>query len=187
MSNKIPRTDAKLKRLSPAQQETLWNFVADLKAKGEPQNGALPFIETQFGFSSSSAALSEWLSWYGARQRTSQREQALMGMLNRERQNHPEWTDEFLFNEGQRLMSMLTLVEEDPSGWAAIQRAKLDRESAETKGKMEKAKLEQKEREIALAERRVVLLEKKISDVKDVVESKLSPEETRERLKEILK
>lgn len=132
MSEKIPRTDAKLKRLNPEQQETLWAFVADLKATGQPQNSALLFIRTQFGFSSSSGALSEWLSWYAARQRTNQREQALMGMLTNEREKHPEWTDDFIFAEGQRLMAMLTLTEEDPKGWAAIQRTARDREASIT-------------------------------------------------------
>ena len=170
MSDKIPRTDAKLKRLTAAQQEKLWAHVQELKSTGTPQNGALLFIKTQFGFSSSAGALSEWLSWYAARQRTGQREQALLGMLERERQSHPEWTEDFLFNEGQRLMTMLTLVEEDPSGWAAIQRTKLDRESAASKEKLEHARIAQKEREIELAARRVSVLERNAAAALAVIE-----------------
>jgi hypothetical protein len=67
-------------------------------------------------------------------------------------------------------MSALTLVEEDPSGWAAIQRTKLDRESAAAKARLESARIDQKNREIALAERRTKVLEDKMRRAQEIIE-----------------
>ncbi|HMJ88460.1 MAG TPA: hypothetical protein VK530_01520, partial [Candidatus Acidoferrum sp.] len=78
----------------------------------------------------SAGSFSEWLSWYSARQRAREREQKIAALLDDERNLRPELSDDELFSKGQRMMSLLTMAEEDPKGWSTVQRAARDREDS---------------------------------------------------------
>jgi hypothetical protein len=116
--------------------------------------------------------LSSFYSWVKLTRKTMEREGKIQHWLECEKLEHPELTDEELFRRGQRKFKLLAIAEEDPDSWATILRE-------ETNSK-----------KLQIEERKLVLLEKKaaqLDQVKQVVDSKLSPEEQKKRLKEILK
>jgi hypothetical protein len=124
---KAPRADAKLKRLADDVQEQLYRYV---NQPAVTQMDGIAWLEREHSVKTSAGAFSEWLSWFSARQRAREREQRVNVFLSDERQMHPELSDEELFQRGQRLMTLLTIGEEDPKSWAMVQRTKKDWEDA---------------------------------------------------------
>jgi hypothetical protein len=122
---KAPRADAKLKRLADEVQEQLHRYV---NQPGVTQMDGIAWLEREHSVKTSAGAFSEWLSWFSARQRAREREQRVNVLLSEERQIHPELSDEDLFSRGQRLMTLLTIGEEDPKNWATVQKVALDRQ-----------------------------------------------------------
>lgn len=130
--NKIPRADAKLKRLP---EEIQAHIVEMCSKPGVTQRAILDWIERECDVKSSTGALSEFLSWYAARQEAKRDEQRIAVFLDEERQLHPELTKEQLFERGQRMFSLLAMSRQDPLEWYRVQRTqamadttKLDRE-----------------------------------------------------------
>lgn len=128
-AHKLPRSDAKLKGLDEPVQEALWAKVCELKSAKRQQAEALPWLLAEHGVKSSTGALSDWLSWYAARLRSRARAQHVQGLLEQDRLKG--FSDEELFSRGQRYMTELTIAEEDPKGWAAVQRTARDREDSQ--------------------------------------------------------
>lgn len=124
---KTPRSDAKLKRLDDEIQDELFRYAT---ATGVTQEDARAWLEREHQVKCSAGSFSEWLSWYGARQRAKAREQKIAALLDDERNLRPDLTDDQLFEKGQRMMTLLTMAEEDPKGWATIQRTARDKEDS---------------------------------------------------------
>lgn len=122
---KQPRADAKLKRLDLA---VLREIVTRLTTPGVRQADVLAWLRAEHGVSSSAAALSSDLPYLQARVKSADRDQKINAWLECEKLEHPELTDEELFARGQRKFSLLTIAEEDPKGWAMIQKTQRDKE-----------------------------------------------------------
>jgi len=140
-ADKPARSDAKLKRLPDDLQEQLYKYAT---MPNVTQENTRAWLETEHGIKTSAGAFSEWMTWYAARKRTLDRQQKVLGMLQAKKAAHPEWTDDYIFSEGQSIMALLTLAEEDPKGWALIQRTARDREA----GAMDRAKFKRETLEL---------------------------------------
>lgn len=164
--NKKPRSDSPLKTLPEARQADIAEYLA-----------AHSLAETvawlkEDGIKTSIASLSEFGSWYALRRQLSRNEQTVETLLAEYVKSDPNLSPEKIQAMGQAFFSAMSLAQQDPESWVQVQKLNLQRAAME------------------LDQRRVVLLEKKaaqLDQVKQVVESKLSPEEQKKRLKEILK
>jgi len=124
------------------------------------------------GFKTSTGALSEFWSWWHLRQQFQQNQSDVDTLLENLRKQEPALSEEKLFAYGQQVFSVLAMKNEDAKDWARIQMLRLN------------------DQRTALEARRIAILEKKaeqFDQAKQVMEQQLSPEETRKRLKEILK
>lgn len=126
---KIPRPDAKLKRLP---EEVQAHIVEMCGLPNITQKHILEWILAECDVQSSPAALSEFLSWHAARQEARQDEARVDAYLDEERQLHPEWSDEQLFERGQRMFSLLAISKQDPKAWTSVQREDRERLLART-------------------------------------------------------
>lgn len=177
MSRK-PRADSYYDTLSPKQQERI---VEHARAHKLEETVAWHQADGLAGGSVSS--LSRWLSGWRLRERLRQNETIVDTVLAEAQKNDPSLTTEKLFPLGQAMFSAMAIDAQDPQVWLATQRLELERQTAEARWKIEREKLDQ-------AERKIVLLEKKAAqadEAKEVINSTLTPEEQRARLKEILK
>lgn len=120
----MPRADSKLKRLPlPIMREIV-------RRCGEPnmrQVDILAWLKAEHGVKSSDTALSEALSYLAARVRAADRDQKVDAWLECEKLEHPELSDEELFRRGQRKFSLLSIAEEDPKGWVAVQKLSVEK------------------------------------------------------------
>ena len=166
------RADAKLKNLHPEALEDLW-LMRNPGEDGEKLTleaiaAAMPAL---YGFSCSVSSLSEFYKWLrlkkrmeSAAERSSQARLALA--------NDPAMTPDMLARVGQMVFTAETI--EDGNVKAYVELVKLQLQAA--KQEMELRKLKIMEEKAALADA-----------AKEVLTTKLSPEEQNRRLREILK
>lgn len=128
MSDINPRSDAKLKRLPIA---VICELVARCQQPGCKQTDVLAWLKAEHGVSSSAPALSQAYTYLVSRARAHEREQKVQASLDCEKLEHPELTDEQLFALGQRRFTLMTIAEEDPKGWALIQKTAREKESGQ--------------------------------------------------------
>ena len=164
MSTKNPdqaRSDSKLLRLPISVMREILRQSAE---PGMRYVDILDWLKKEHGVSSSPRALSDALTSLTRRVRSADREEAIQDWIADEKAAHPELTDEDLFTRGQRKFSLLSIAEEDSESWVKIQKTGQDA------------------RKLALLEKKAIAFDQ----AKQVVESTLSPDEQRARLKEIL-
>jgi hypothetical protein len=182
MSDNNPRADAKLKRLEDSLKDEI---LRRCLAPGMTQAAVLGWLDSECGVSCSASVLSEFLSWWPARKRAMAREAAALAWMEQAREDHPDWTEEKLFAEGQRKFAIQAIAEDDPKAWAVTtmardSRDKLKLEETKSQQRAELIRLKREELEVKrhladLAERRVVLLESKLKAVNDAVQKAKAP------------
>jgi hypothetical protein len=118
-----PRADASLKTLPEDRQ-----LEIALHAQANTLDATVAWLRAD-GLKTSRSALSLFLQWHSARQRALVREQKVQAWLECEKLEHPELNDEDLFLRGQRKFSIISIAEEDPKGWAMIQKTARDKEA----------------------------------------------------------
>jgi hypothetical protein len=142
-SERNPRADAKLKRLSDAVKDEI---VSRLLQPGVRQSDVLAWLSAEHGVACSPSVLTDFLSWWPARKRAKAREAAALAWMEQARAEHPEWTEEKLFSEGQRKFAIQAIAEDDPKAWAVTTAAADSRERVE----LERQKSTQRAELIAL-------------------------------------
>lgn len=124
------------------------------------------------GFKTSGGALSEFWSWWHLREQYTQSQQDVQTFLENLSKEEPTLPEEQLFKYGQQLFGILAVKNESVKDWAKVQTLRLN------------------DTRTSLEARRIAVLEKKAAafdQAKEVLESKLTPEEQKKRLKDILK
>lgn len=159
---KKPRGDSPLKNLPPARQAEIYEHLSSHTLAATEKWLA------DDGFKTSSAALSYFRTWWQA----VLRDQKVNAWLECEKLEHPELSEEELFRRGQRKFSLISIAEEDPEAWVKIQRTQRDKDAIT----LDKDKFEEMKRKA-----------KQSDEAKEVIESAMTPDEQRRRLKEILK
>ncbi len=126
------RTDSKLKTLPEERQAAIIEFLrehslADTRA----------WLRAD-GLSTSSTALSDFLSWYRLRRQFQEDESTTETLLEQLKAQIPDLTEEQLDELGQRTFSLLAIRDKDLSGFVQVR-------SARARGQIEKAKIQLRE------------------------------------------
>lgn len=181
-----PKSNALLKNLPEERQEQIYgwcNKANDVDAEGDPiaGTGGLAFAQAQLaedGIKVSLTTLSEFARWYALRltfQRAETQAQEVERML---RSEFPQATPEKIALAGQLVFTMQASNAGDAKTFVALEQLRLSKTIAENVDKVQRAKLEQKDRQIlqkdrdlSLAERRVKLLEENAAKAKQTLEA----------------
>lgn len=185
--DKKPRADSKLKNLPAEDQEAIWSLMhpTDRETPAMTLEAVAVSVRDSYQISVGLSTLSEWHSWYALERR-------MLNARNRANQTAVELAKNSdlspadIERVAQTVFTAETLEGGNIKAFVALAKLGLDR-----------TKLEQAEAKIGLARkalahdaRRLELLEakaKQADQAKDVLETKLSPEEQNRRLREILK
>lgn len=165
MSENNPRADAKLKRLEdPLKDEILRRCLAP----GVTQAAVLSWLDAECGVSCSGSVLSEFVSWWPARKRAMGREAAALAWMEQARVDHPDWTQDKLFSEGQRKFAIQAIAEDDPKAWAITTMAQDSREKVgleKTKSEQRAELIRLKRDELKVKQRLATVAEMKIGEL----------------------
>ena len=175
MSRK-PNANSVLKTLPESRQTEIADYAAEHSLAA-----TVKWLRDD-GLQTNSSSLSEFLSWYGLQQQFRQDAQTTDAILEKLKTEVQGITDDQLDEVGQRTFSLLALRNKDLDGFVNIRSAKTRKELEVAKLKLRERKLEQDARKLALLERKAAAFDQ----AKEVVESTLTPEEQKARLKEIL-
>lgn len=160
-----PRADSVLKTLSPARQERIVDH-----ALGHTLAETVAWLRDD-GLKTSSAALSEFLSWYRLRQRLSRNQSVVETLLTDLRRDNPKIDPDELFKIGQSFFSALAIEQQDPDAWARTIRT------------------DQRAQALELEARRVSVLEQKASQADQAAavtgDTSLTPEQKQQKFREI--
>lgn len=169
MGRRKPRSDAKLKTLPDEQQELLWEF---LNTEGNGVRDAVPFCKSEFDLETSTGALSGWWRWYSLKKELDAAEAATTQATLFYKERNPDASPEDLAEAGNMMFMASAMQSKDPKAWFFVLKNYTDLE----KVKLDRDKLEQRIREY----------EAKVKQVgKTVKDTKLSPEEREQKIKEI--
>ncbi len=150
--------------------------------------------QTEHGLMS---ALSDFRTWYQQRQRIAERKQTIAETLARCDANAKAVAEQMasIGANAEQMAAADHLIfqamateagKEDKTLWIELEKLRIMRESALTKGRHDAAKLKQKDQELELATRRVKLLETKEAKAKETLgDGTLTPEQREARMKQI--
>lgn len=174
-NSKKPRADAVLKSLSEERQAQVieWCDVP----KSRKCAGGYKFAKEQLaadGVQTSIGALSEFYSWWHLRQDFAAADAQAEDFQELLQSANLGLSTEQIETAGRFVFTRKALINRDSDEFREMQYLKLAQESAKTKADFEaqkieisKAKLAQKDREIALAQRRIELLEANAAKAKE--------------------
>jgi hypothetical protein len=160
-----PRADAKLKRLEPALLDEILRRCLE---PGTTQAAVLSWLAAECGVECSPSVLSEFVSWWPARKRAQAREAAALAWMEQARVDHPEWTEEKLFSEGQRKFAIQAIAEDDAKTWMVTTMAADSREKIaleKTKAEQRAELLRLKREELKVKQRLATVAEMKIGEL----------------------
>lgn len=176
-----PRIDAKLKTLPDDRQEEIF---AKLKADGLDKTRAWL---AEDGLQVSLPTLSAFRSWYRLKLQYALKESRALQLMELMKSEQPEISEEKLFKYGQLFFSSAALEEEDSKGWVNVQQLSTSKNLEKEKIAIRKQAEARMQEKLKLERDKFEEMKRKVDQVKEIVESKLSPEDQRRRLKEILK
>ena len=110
-----PRSDSRLKTLLPSRQEQIADYAS---------SHSLEETKTwlgEDGVRTSTAALSEFLSWWALKQQLSRNETTVESVLEQLKRSRPDLTEEDLFAAGQSFFSALAIEQRDAKTWKRTQ------------------------------------------------------------------
>ncbi len=113
-AEKKVRADAKLKVLPPERQAAIAEH-----ALGHKLSETVVWLRGD-GLATSSAALSEFLSWYRLREQFAADEGTTAGLIEQLKREVPGLTEEQLEELGQRTFSLLAIRRQDLGGWVRM-------------------------------------------------------------------
>ena len=182
-SNK-PRADAILKNLQPDRQAEIYSRLTE-KTSSWPDTSlaAVKAWLAADGLKTSARALSEFRSWYSAQQDLKDTSDLLETFEEFTRQTHPDWSAEKVRDMAIQFFMAHTVARKDVGKFVSVAQLDQNERFGRTKAQLD-------ERKVKVSEGRLELLKTKAAQAdaaKDVIQSKLSPEEQKRRLKEILK
>jgi hypothetical protein len=117
-----PRSDAKLKTLSPQRQEHIAEYARDHKLEDVKAWLAEDGVKTSVG------ALSEFLSWWALKQQLTRNESTVESVLEQLKTFRPDLTEGQLFAAGQAFFSAMAIEQRDAKTWKRTQDLKFKRE-----------------------------------------------------------
>ncbi|CAN5353037.1 hypothetical protein BH09VER1_BH09VER1_28510 [soil metagenome] len=175
-----PRSDSKLKLLPADRQEQIVEWINTPKSETCP--GGLRHALEQLGldgFKTSIRALSEFWSWWRLQERFSSASERAQQIEELILKKNPDMSPERVREIGQVLFTLEAVDTQDREGYVAMENLSLARQTAETRAELEKQKL-------ALAGRRVSVMEQKLKSLQGTLEDgALSDEQRVQRMKQV--
>jgi hypothetical protein len=182
------RSDSWLRNLPAERQEQIieWcNAPADREPetdKAVPKTGGYHYARAQLaadGLSASVSTLSDFYSWWHLRQKFQRAEQKTSDFEEFARREFPDVAPERIQLAGQNYFTLRAVASDNSEEFREMEKLRLAKETAETKGR-------QKDEELKLAERRVRVMESKISKAEETLkDGSLNPTQREQRMKEI--
>jgi hypothetical protein len=172
------RPESKLKTLSEETQETLWqllNVAMDGRENPMTYDEARAWLLADHGVSTSNAAMSEWYSWYGLRQRMERAQERASQAQTKALALDPSLDASHLERLGQMVFTAETLEDGNVKGFVELLKLKAKEQERELK-----------RQSLELDARRVALLEQKAAmadAAKEIVNSDASEEEKSAKMK----
>jgi len=168
-----PRSDSKLKNLAASDQETLWLLMhpTDSTVPAYSMEAAQVHCLEELKLSVGISTLSEWHSWYALNRRMEEAS-ACANQTAIELARNSDLTPEYIQRVAQTVFTSETLKSGNWKGYVALTKLDLARKS-----------LDMDSRKLKLLEDKAKLCDQ----AKEVLTTKLSPEEQNRRLREILK
>jgi len=161
-TNRKARGDSVLKTLPPARQEALSEYAAT-----HTLAESVAWLKAD-GVRSNRNSVSEFLSWYSLQAQLAQNATTVETLLEQLKQSHPQLSPEALDQAGQMFFTALSIEQRDSLGWKRAQDIKV------------------KNRNLDLIERRVKLLEQKVTSATEVLgNAEISEEEKALRMYEL--
>jgi len=173
--NRKPRSDSALKTLPEDRQAAIADY-----ARTHSLQETVTWLRED-GVRTSITALSSWLSWWSMSQIFRQSESDAQEFREWLAKEFPKLSEDELDQRAALRFQFDAMRSGDPDTYLAFA-------TARHRAKMDKVKADQKERSLALDERRLSLLEKKAAQADaaaKVVDSKLTPEEKLSRMRQI--
>jgi hypothetical protein len=159
----------------PAQRD-------EATGKAIPRTGGAWYAIQQLaadGIKVSEPTLSEFYSWWQLRKTFQQADNLTNDFIELLKKEFPEVDSKKLQETGQAFFTMQAMANRDPEEYREMEKLRLAKETAETKGRQEEKKLQ-------LAERRIVLLEEKIDKAKKTLsDPALTIEQREQRMKQM--
>jgi len=185
--DKKPRADSKLKNLPAEDQEAIWTLMhpTDKDTPAMTLEAVAVAVRDSYQISVGLSTLSEWHSWFALERR-------MLNARNRANQTavelakNSDMSPADIERVAQTVFTAETLEGGNIKAFVALAKLGLDR----TKLEQAEAKIDLARKALAHDARRLALLEAKAAQAdqaKDVLATKLSPEEQNRRLREILK
>ena len=173
----LPPT-TRLKQLPAASRQRIYELLEKLSYEEAAKQ-----VELDFGIRCSEDSLRSFRSW----QFQENRMENYNGLIEQFEQFYtranPNATRDKVRDAGIAFFLAETTANNDRKGFSDVANLDLRDREGQTKAKLDGKKIELSERKVRLLEAKA----KQADDAKAVIESKLSPEEQRRRLKEILK
>lgn len=162
-----PHAASKLKTLPPARQEAIWDYMqghtlAETRAWLATPRSDASVIETN------ATSLSEFWAWYPVASRL-QEAKSLADQVKAELRQMPglKLDDEQLSQAGQAIFETAAIKQQDSKLYVALRNLRQTDRALAAKEKGFRLKYEQKERELALTERRIAVLEANANKAKE--------------------
>jgi hypothetical protein len=163
--NKKPRADSVLKTLPAERQAVIADYAREHTLKDTRAWLAADGVKT------SEAALSGFLSWFTLQQQLSQNETVISQILDDLKTQNPELSQHQLQQAGQMFFTALAIKQGDSLSWKRAQEVRIKGEA------------------LALAERKIKLLEAKAAQADEtertLTNAELTPAQREQRIKEI--
>lgn len=173
--DKLIRGDAKLKKLPEDRQRAIWE---KLNAPGETLASVCKWL-AEDGVRVSRQTLSEFASWYSLKLTFEETEKDTLNFQEFVTQQMPELAQEKVTELGSVFFNLQAIKKRDPELFLAFQ-------TAQHRAQMDHKRFEQRERELALAARKVSLLESREEKTKKVLgDEKLTLEQQNAKLRAV--
>ena len=160
-----PRSDSKLKLLTEEQQEQIATWARTPKSDAGP--GGLAYaremLAREYGVKVSLSTLSEFVSWHSLQQRFAKASSRATQVAELLRERAPGMEPEQVRALAQSIFTLEALDAGDAAAYVSLEHLQLSRDAVATRAKLE-------ERKLALAERRVLLLEENAAKAKAALE-----------------
>ncbi|MHB8520718.1 MAG: hypothetical protein ACYDH9_08160 [Limisphaerales bacterium] len=117
-----PRADSRLKTLQAKRQESIIEHMRDHKL---PETAAWLAAD---GLQTSSAALSEFWSWWHLQRQLEKNASTVETLLHSLQVTRPDWTPDRVQAAGQAFFSALAMEQKDVKGWVLTQKLGLERD-----------------------------------------------------------
>jgi hypothetical protein len=156
-----PRSDSPLRNLPEQRQEQIIEWCNT--PKSDKCVGGYAFAKQQLaadGLKASQGALSDFYSWWHLRRDFQRQDSLTRDFEEMLRKEFPSADPKKIQEFGQAFFTMQAAARRDPKEFREMEYLRLSKETAATKGR-------HKEKELELSERRVVILEGKISKAKE--------------------